>query len=996
MTKAFWQAKIWGLLHDPNLKSLYSGKNAKGAWRELLSPDIKELLQADHIAAGSDRPAWDKEIKYGRVDYSVVKGLQVSHLLSGEPQSVFIKDLDDASSTQDKELQNVEIKIIQEQLIPLLDGLEDVERYQKAFWWLWRCLPVEISKKYGEEAILLPADTRIPDCSVWSHNSLTSAITGALTGFEEGQESRPYLGVFTLTPVQELIKSSRKMQDFWAGSWLLHYLSAIVCWKWACEFGPDSLVYPCLYEQPLIDLWITQKWQDFSPWINEPRAKRLLTAGFPNVIVALLPKESFLSQKANAVEFARNALHQSWQHIGNKVFEKLDQVLPRASEINKQRLWDEWLKHQWQTYSISLPLGNSVATPELTEELSKGQGRIVMPLDKIPEQGRSDILKHKKAFLKWVKAQHDYCQINLLDEALLDENSLSWKAEKFNDKSFPSLAELSTYNTFNVGLWWAQTFERLRKGLEGVKNCREWQLPSIYSPRSTIYGVGSVLHPQQYDRDGKPTDWVAESVTKEFWGKIRGWFDGREQLNATEVVKRGLQKILADELNLNSQDSLASAYPDLTVGTSGLLHQIFKKDSEVIEKYTNICEKISCDRRFAWTKEVEKNKWGIPWIDENFPQLPHPRLLNTSWLIEDAPEDTDLEELKLQIKELISFKEGSNPTDWYVLAAGDGDDMGKWLKGDKLKPYRNYVAEEWPQKSEQWVGFEEFIAQTKRMGPATHAALSRSLLDFSNQLVPYLTEQRYAGRLIYGGGDDVLAYTNLWEWDKWLWDIRQCFKGQDDPCQDDPNGKFDSKGDYWSWKGNDKVSTKRPLFTMGSSATISFGIVIAHHSVPLAIALENMWQAEEEAKEHEYIAHYADDGKPCYDKKDAVQVRVIYGNGNILKSTCKFDTFHQWQALLEIPELQEPALFEQAATVWEQHPAPEGAIDAWVNAFCDRREKLNEPTIKETFQKALTSFLNELWKTTGEADRDREVQNWLKLAAFMLRKRDIKINCQEN
>ncbi len=43
------------------------------------------------------------------------------------------------------------------------------------------------------------------------------------------------------------------------------------------------------------------------------------------------------------------------------------------------------------------------------------------------------------------------------------------------------------------------------------------------------------------------------------------------------------------------------------------------------------------------------------------------------------------------------------------------------------------------------------------MGPSTHSALSRALLDFSNQLVPYLTQNRYAGRLIYGGGDDVFS-----------------------------------------------------------------------------------------------------------------------------------------------------------------------------------------------------------------------------------------------
>jgi CRISPR/Cas system-associated protein Cas10 (large subunit of type III CRISPR-Cas system) len=37
---------------------------------------------------------------------------------------------------------------------------------------------------------------------------------------------------------------------------------------------------------------------------------------------------------------------------------------------------------------------------------------------------------------------------------------------------------------------------------------------------------------------------------------------------------------------------------------------------------------------------------------------------------------------------------------------------------------------------------------------------------------------------------------------------------------------------------------------MGHKATISFGIVLAHHSVPLAIALENLWEAEDKAKKH--------------------------------------------------------------------------------------------------------------------------------------------------
>ena len=331
--------------------------------------------------------------------------------------------------------------------------------------------------------------------------------------------------------------------------------------------------------------------------------------------------------------------------------------------------------------------------------------------------------------------------------------------------------------------------------------------------------------------------------------------------------------------------------------------------------------------------------------------------------------------------------------------------MSEWLKGTPLKNYADYVpqklrrkVQEYAQRATGELGelerevhryFEEFLTQKKRMGASTHSGLSRALLDFSNQLVPYLTEQRYAGRLIYGGGDDVLAYTNLWEWDQWLWDIRQCFRGQNDP-----RDEFDSRGDYWQWKGQERKDlSKRPLFTMGSTATISFGIVIAHHSVPLAIALENMWQAEEEAKEHEYLSgcslktHKED----TYTKKDALQVRVIYANGNILKATCKFDTFDQWKKLLAIPEI-EPALFEQAATVWDQHPVPVyEAIDPWCTAFCDRREKLNDNNRSE-FRDAISAFIKALWMSTKQDDRDGEIKKWLKLAAFILRKRNITIN----
>ncbi|MFN9600133.1 MAG: type III-B CRISPR-associated protein Cas10/Cmr2, partial [Dolichospermum sp.] len=386
-----------------------------------------------------------------------------------------------------------------------------------------------------------------------------------------------------------------------------------------------------------------------------------------------------------------------------------------------------------------------------------------------------------------------------------------------------------------------------------------------------------------------------------------------------------------------------------------------------------------------------RGKWGIPWMDKKQnPKKYHPRLLNAGWILEDLPNSDQLKaEYREDIQKIITeYYPNNNPSDWYVLAAGDGDSMSEWLKGTKMKNYGDYIPSTLSVKLEN---FPEFLAIQKRMGPSTHSALSRALLDFSNQLVPYLTQSRYAGRLIYGGGDDVLAYTNLWEWDKWLWDIRQCFKGAKDPHEE-----FSNDGDYWKFKGKSDQLVDRPLFTMGSEATISFGIVIAHHSVPLAIALESLWEAEDAAKKHEYhhsclIPTKKHGEKACFNKKDAVQVRVLYGNGNTLKSTAKFDVFSEWQQL--ITNDLESAIFEQAASLWSQHPAPSlEAIVPWTKAFCDRRDQFqNDEDAKKEFQKQLADFFTALFITTETKQLDNEIQSWLKLAAFVKRNRDIKV-----
>nr|WP_304941010.1 type III-B CRISPR-associated protein Cas10/Cmr2 [Trichocoleus sp. FACHB-591] len=820
----------------------------------------------------------------------------------------------------------------------------------------------------------MPAETRLPDSSIWSHASLTAALSGALAGYNltsaeiaqwpNGQQpSHPYLAAFSFTPIQELIKASRKMRDFWAGSWILHYLSAKVCWTLASKYGPDSLVYPSLFQQPLIDHWLLQQWPEFEEWIPQPQDQKLLTAGFPNVIVMVLPKDKVQA----AMQLAEETLKHEWLEIGHLVLAELqgNRAWMRALQED-HKTWKGWLSRQWQTYWSAVAIGKegepfkNSAIPELQE----------------PE------------FQPWMDAQNRAYGAGS-DRQLFQVAELAFLRAAYEHRLDTQGRKFSV----NVGSWWPYVFDRTRASLAAVKNARTWELPTAFSVRSTVSGIGSAVHPGE--------DWMPERKVKQLWKHHAGLFDGREQLNATETLKRGLHKVLP---KLLQRDQIAVTYPDLSAGVAGYLKV---SNHSALQHFRQACGELEEKLKKEGLKEVlqiiKEERWGIPWIDANPLEAYrnyHSRYLNLGWLLEDADQSERLNDSENKVRErtqqvLDRYYPANNPADWYVLAAGDGDNMSEWLKGMKLEAYQAYVPSTLKPSKPLEETFEKFLEQTKRMGPSTHAALSRALLDFSNQLVPHLTEQRYAGRLIYSGGDDVLAYTNLWEWDQWLWDIQQCFKGDHDPEKarlelqqgntSDSQGYFKRDGDYWLWQGDPKVITPRPLFTLGQKATISFGVVIAHHSVPLAIALERLWEAEAQAKKH---------CSPEGEVKDAVQVRVLYGNGNMLEATTKFKAFDYWRSLLDFAEIDlDPALFEQAAQVWSQHPVPmPEAISPWTQAFCDRRDLFQGKTeIQARFQQRLVQFLTKIWQTTPEADLDLAVQSWLKLAAFVLRKRCITI-----
>jgi len=793
---------------------------------------------------------------------------------------------------------------------------------KKVFWWFWRFYP-EIVTNQPSNTLLIPAHKILPDCPQHSYNSTVSALAGAIPeDWEAGQpDKHPYLILFTFSPVQEFIKASRKFLDFWSSSYLLHYFGAKLCWKIAQEYGPDAVITPSLWSQEIIDALIVKEYPDFAAYFErfqedknpvsrfkEKQSTSLSTAGFPNVITALVPGKK---QAEELCKKLSEQLREEWKEIADKVREKIkeqvikflnnsnitDQILQefpsadhsackRDLEQWKQhgcwewnKLWDAQISNTWETYWTAVPLGH----PGQALEIEKSSGK----------------------FNNWKISQ----------EAI---------APSRQNQTIPTQAEEKVYNSLNIGTWWGNGQARLGKLIQSVKNTRTWQIATAPGERSTLSGQFSAVHPRiHYDNNFREGAGVSAGSMRLFWlvmaEAFPGLFNGSEKLNALELTKRmawvygGVAEKLGIEITTNSEEMDYEGFirfPNLSsIAAARFAHDHPEKVQEywkTLQGLINNAKDASGEKVFS---REERDKFHAktrrpfhvpktdPAIEDNYNGV----MFSSKWLADDMSLNQSqgkvnkLRELVEQAHKNVGFGEGS-PADWWVIVLADGDGMGKYVSGAKLHKYEGYIIDELVDKTkiddEIW---KNFIATKKRMGPATHVGLNRALLDFSNRLVPHITEKRFCGKVVYSGGDDVMAVLPLEDLPEYLRALRAAWCGGEDP-----QNEFSSEGGYWHPKSKIEGIAARPHFTMGENATMSMGIVIAHKSVPLPTVLENLWSAEKERAKK-------------IPGKDGLCFRVIYGGGNILEAVMKGHLLESWYSLIKSPvEELSPLLYRLA------------------------------------------------------------------------------------
>ncbi|MBD2666916.1 hypothetical protein B6N60_04915 [Richelia sinica FACHB-800] len=996
----FYQRKLYALLRTitenfPNTESICQHLN-------IFEADINELYQwwetQGHIAAAISSSS-------DRVNLNVVENnantIELRHPLSGQKQTI--------NHTQQLPLETIaaEIQTVY-QRFSQQPKITEEEKIIQLYWWCWRFYP-QLLASFNVE-LLNPAHTILPDCSHHSYNSTVSALVGAMFPQDwqkDEKEKHPYLLIFTFSPVQEFIKASRKFIDFWSGSYLLHYLSAILCWEVAKLYGPDAVITPSLWSQEIIDALIIKNNPEFKQEFikfdktdpisrfedkNNP-TQSLSTAGFPNVITVLVgSKEAAIklgqhleiTLKAHWQEMARKVREDVKTEFRNKIADedKLNEVLQAIEkdllgensqeEVKKQAkeearkeletelrklrqpgcwewngLWDAQINHTWESYFVAVPLGNPDKTLQLNTQPSENQDQDLVVIT------NSDIQK-------WVEAQNQIADIRIIEE-----NDHPKDSEK--QPSIPTEAELNAYNSLNVGTWWGSFQGRLGKAIQAIKNTRSWQIPVASGERSTLSGQYTALHPRFlyqnfYNGLGLPL----ESL-RLFWQVMAvvypGVFNGSEKLNAIELTKRmawkhggvaeslGIDLEIIEANNLDRESLLEvdneddvnddSQTIELEDANTALSNQSKAINYEGLIRFPNLCSIASANfaahhpqimQRF-WS-DLRKQIFKHPLLKPKHPEFcsrtrrpfqvrradaklkESPNygnglngvMFSSKWLADDMnlnPIETSALRTVVDTVQRKHFGDGS-PADWWVLVLGDGDGMGQYVNGSKLKNYADYIVTDLVNREN--IGnntWDDLLKTKKRMGPATHVGLNRALLDFSNRLVPYLTEQRYCGKVIYSGGDDVMAALPLADLPGFLQSLRAAWCGGKDP-----ENEFKNEGGYWEWEEKKPDGKKRPteipgrpLFTMGEGATMSLGIVIAHKSVPLPTVLESIWDAEKErAKKLSgvRVKRKASKGyRTIFSPKDGLCFRVIYGSGNTLEALLKGHLLPLWWDFLQ-------------------------------------------------------------------------------------------------
>ena len=796
--------KIQAILHDPPEKPIILGTiGHEGRAKEVMGTIINEanipddVRTADHIASAADRINLPKE-EHFVTDFC--RNPVIVHPLSGKQFDL-------------KSLAQVDVRDITDTVDRSIVKLGDKYRgdNKRLYLALWRELVESLktdsagSARLGQLWELLPADTRIPDHSIWEHKRVTSAIAGALP--------KPAFLLFAIGPVQEFIATARKTQDLWAGSYLLSYLSWSAMKVVSEKFGPDSMIFPDLCRQPFVDMWLIK---DKKLEFIEPKGAELSSPTLPNRFLAIVPESSVADIANKAKEAVKETFLSACIAVKDKMAEKLE-ISSGEWDAVWQRQTEDFIEIYWAATAVD-----------------------------------------------------NYSEFLSSYKSLLDIKS-DWEFDKL-------LKEYEKGFAPNIGTVYGQIYRLTEKSLGSRKAVRDFKQQSEPNFKCTLCGVREPVH-----NGGKCSEEFG--ALKGFWqDTVMSAFPQirkSERLCSVCITKRLSSKhYFKDVLKFDITDNFPSVS---IIATSAFMLRVIENinRNHLSVKVKNYVESV---------KNIAGDRWsGIPMpmviracrdeISKEFARL------EGDWLYKDAFDNKDAlleeskgrfpiedfnqlfqnardryEELFDAIKEFDTGKEKNEqigkPSAYYAVLLMDGDNMGKWLSGEIAPKIENILHPS--VRNSLDVSWDALKNMERPLNPSLHLAMSKALRDFSLTVAREIVEKDHLGKLVYAGGDDVLAFISLRDLPEVMRKLRAYFSGSlksdietSKVTIDFEEGSgfvpVDDKGYPLNVDKHEK-HIKGFMLSMGTKATASMGVVISHHSSNLSQVLDEVRTCEKQAK----------------------------------------------------------------------------------------------------------------------------------------------------
>lgn len=668
----------------------------------------------------------------------------------------------------------------------LLDAFKDDERDRVNFFLHWRRWPVEAAQKDWRSAFQ-PADTRLPDHPIWLHNSVTSALQGC--------DGKPAFLMLQLGPVQEFIAQARSTRDLWSGSYLLSWLVAHAIKAVTDTCGPDAVIYPFLRAQPLFDLLHRDIYEKIpfgtdTMWTRLKQHEReMLVPNFPNKFLAVVPSE----QAAELAQAAAKAAQVELVRIAGASWNWIHERHP---------LQDSWRSR------FDLQIGQFLQITWQT----------------LPWEDFQSLEKHRP------------------------QNSRDWKSvdyvldkfAAFGGKAAKDLKEIRKLGSpyeWNTGFVWPYHYAQADRLLAARRNTRDfdpWMLDEkgrpldehlVGTPKDTFSGKEEIIGSEKWWEDAREHN------------ELRFVFRSSDRLGAVNLVKKVWHKAYLaqkDGWNLDVRKVLDfESVPGVAAGWwRKQLVAKMQNDGAIWSSFVALIPEIE-KAAPAVGLEIRHPENERKFVEQNDPEI----FFAETWR-EACPE------VARQIAKFLDSSHLSAPPKYVAVLALDGDEMGKWMSGEKTPPLTGQFSKE---------ACDKFGAPMKDvnrpLSPSYHLQFSEALANFSLYLARPVVEH-FGGQLIYAGGDDVLAMVPAAQALDCAEALRAGFQGQKRLEQLVP-GRFEVQGTNGGFIELKQPKAEQPswrLIVPGPRADVSCGIAIGHIKSPLQGLVRAAQEAEKRAK----------------------------------------------------------------------------------------------------------------------------------------------------